>query len=109
MNKRHRGQRLEDYVAMGWLALPILAGATESEEIGIDPAIEEVELFGQIFGATGHKLTGRDRPHMGTEETDTGIIVTLSKPAGEDITVLYRLEELDDSDEDEDEDDELAD
>ena len=84
----------------GWLEEVIPAGAVESPEIPVDSATEEFTLFGQIFGALGHKLTGRDRPHVGTEETETGVIVTLSKPAGEDITVLYKVEDIDDQDAD---------
>ncbi|CAB4192793.1 hypothetical protein UFOVP1244_90 [uncultured Caudovirales phage] len=91
------GKTVDDWIDKhGWLEELILAGATESPEIEVDHSTEELVPFGQIFGALGHKLTGRDRPHLGTEETPTGVIVTLSKPAGEDITVLYKIEGLDD-------------
>jgi len=105
-SKKEHGKSIEDWRDKGWESAPIPAGSVESREIFVDEATESFVLFGQIFGALGHKLTGRDRPHIGTEETPNGVIVTLSKPAGEDITFLYQIEEKDDIEADDDEDDE---
>ena len=91
-SKQRHGKTVADWVAKGWTAVPILAGAVESRDIFVDAATEDFILFGQVFGALGAKLTGRDRPHLGTDETDTGVVVTLSRPAGEDITFLYKVE-----------------
>lgn len=103
--KEKRSKGVQKWLDKGYKAVTLAKGETEVEEISLtDPSKESIALGGQIFGESGKKLTGRNRPHLSVTESSTGALITSSKPASENITIVYKLVDDVESDEDESDD-----
>lgn len=87
----HHQKTIEDWTDKGWITLDIGEGESDSVHVEFDPTAEDMIVFGQVFNQQGQKLTGKHRPHVRVDEDEFGALVSLSKPATEDIVVLYKI------------------
>ena len=93
-NDHPHGPTVDKFIAKGWLPLTITAGSFQSEDVPIDSALQDVALLGVVFAADGSRMKGRGHPRASVEETETMFAVSLAKPAPQDVTVLYKIEEV---------------
>jgi hypothetical protein len=93
-----KGNTIQHFLDHGWNKATVTSGQ-QSVAVAFDPVANDMQIMGKLFDADGDSMKGKKKFRAHFEETDSGVLVTLSSPADQDIFVLYKLES-DEDDED---------
>lgn len=95
--KKQKSHTIEKFLTKGWEEITLPAGEIATKEIPLDPAVEDLQVFGQQFDSAGIRL--KKKLHLAVEETMAGAIIEVAEPAQQSVRILYKIVGEDEEDE----------
>lgn len=78
----------DDWAAKGWTRLDLTA--LQPVPIGFDPDVQDLVIKGDKFDSEGQPVTGKDRPKVHADETESGATLSTDR----DCVVMYKIVQL---------------
>jgi hypothetical protein len=94
-----KGKTVDFWTGKGWEVAEFAAGDVGPIDVAYDPSTQDLAVKGTLYGADGRQLTGKGRPKVVVEQTETGGTIGLRSPSDEPVSVVFKIADEDADDE----------